>query len=103
MTAPLWGRVSMPPLAIDATRCSTSSGICAAFAAWINVSDIAARAMLMPQGIGNRLQGIGDDGEPRQCGDDAAETVFRRRVHRSQQRPRDRGFGSVSKLGHDRL
>src|SRR6202040_2107507 len=40
--------VSMPPLAIDATRCSTSSGMWAAFAAWMNASDIAASAMLNP-------------------------------------------------------
>ena len=38
----------MPPLAIDATRCKTSSGIFAASAAAMNVSDIAASAMLMP-------------------------------------------------------
>lgn len=38
----------MPPLAIEATRCSTSSGICAAWAAAIKLSDIAASAMLMP-------------------------------------------------------
>src|SRR5262250_3362985 len=48
ITAPLCGNVSMPPLAIDATRCNTSSGIFAASAAAMNVSDIAASAMLMP-------------------------------------------------------
>src|SRR5881394_1343758 len=48
ITAPLCGSVSMPPLAIDATRWNTSSGMCAALAAAMNVSDIAASAMLMP-------------------------------------------------------
>ncbi|MNL10370.1 hypothetical protein D3C87_1311680 [compost metagenome] len=48
ITAPLCGRVSMPPLAIAATRCSTSSGMFAAWAALMNCSDIAASAMLMP-------------------------------------------------------
>ena len=48
MTAPLWGRVSMPPLAIAATRCSTSIGMFAALALAMKVSDIAASAMLMP-------------------------------------------------------
>src|SRR5438128_385194 len=48
ITAPLCGSVSMPPLAIDATRCSTSSGMWAALAAWMNVSDMAASAILMP-------------------------------------------------------
>ena len=38
----------MPPLAMAATRCSTSSGILAAWAAATKVSDIAARAMLIP-------------------------------------------------------
>ncbi|MNY23140.1 hypothetical protein D3C86_1567910 [compost metagenome] len=48
MTAPLCGRVSMPPLAMAATRCSTSRGMLAALAAAMRLSDIAARAMLMP-------------------------------------------------------
>src|SRR3954447_735330 len=48
MTAPLWGRVSMPPLAMAAMRWKTSRGIFAALAAAMNSSDIAARAMLMP-------------------------------------------------------
>ena len=39
---------TMPPLAMAATRCSTSSGILAAWAAATKVSDIAARAMLIP-------------------------------------------------------
>ncbi|MNZ98760.1 hypothetical protein D3C78_1180600 [compost metagenome] len=38
----------MPPLAMEATRCSTSSGIFAAWAAAINDSDMAASAILMP-------------------------------------------------------
>src|SRR3984893_5158629 len=38
----------MPPLAIATTRCSTSSGICAASAPLMNVSDMAASAMLIP-------------------------------------------------------
>src|SRR5256885_8692029 len=48
MTAPLCGRVSMPPLAMDATRCSTSGGMPAAWAFCRNVSAIAASAMLRP-------------------------------------------------------
>src|SRR3954467_3042220 len=48
ITAPLCGSVSMPPLAIEATRCSTSSGMPAAFALAMKVSAIAASAMLMP-------------------------------------------------------
>lgn len=36
MKAPLWGKVSMPPLAIEATRCRTSSGMPAALAAAMN-------------------------------------------------------------------
>ena len=48
MTAPLCGNVSIPPLAIEATRCNTSSGIFAVSAAAINVSAMAASAMLMP-------------------------------------------------------
>ena len=48
MTAPLCGRVSIPPLAIDATRWNTSSGILAACAAAMKVSDMAARAILIP-------------------------------------------------------
>src|SRR6478735_4550319 len=48
ITAPLWGSVSMPPLAIEATRCRTSMGMPAAFALAMNVSAIAASAMLMP-------------------------------------------------------
>ena len=38
----------MPPEAIDATRCSTSIGMFAAFALAMKVSAIAASAMLMP-------------------------------------------------------
>jgi len=48
MTAPLCGSVSMPPLAIDATRCSTSGGICAASAKAMKSLAIAARAIDMP-------------------------------------------------------
>src|SRR3546814_3223161 len=48
ITAPLWGRVSMPPEAIAATRWNTSSEIPAASALAMKVSDIAASAMLMP-------------------------------------------------------
>src|SRR5476649_669000 len=48
MTAPLCGSVSMPPLAIATTRCSTSSGMPAACAPLMKVSDMAASAMLMP-------------------------------------------------------
>src|SRR5208282_3068434 len=46
MTAPLCGSVSMPPLAIEATRCSTS--IWAAFAMSMNSFAIAASAIDMP-------------------------------------------------------
>ena len=38
----------MPPLAMAATRCSTSSGIPAAWAEATKLSAIAASAMLMP-------------------------------------------------------
>src|SRR5471032_790172 len=48
ITAPLCGSVSMPPLAMATTRCSTSSGMPAACAPLMKVSDIAASAMLMP-------------------------------------------------------
>src|SRR5476649_1560787 len=48
MTAPLCGSVSMPPLAIATTRCSTSSGMPAACAPLMKVSDMAASAMIMP-------------------------------------------------------
>ncbi len=49
MTAPLCG--TMPPLVMANTRCSTSSGICAAFALAMNVSDMAASAILMPPDV----------------------------------------------------
>ncbi|MNZ98553.1 hypothetical protein D3C78_1178410 [compost metagenome] len=42
------GRVSMPPLAMEATRCSTSSGMFAAWAAAMKSLAMAASAMLMP-------------------------------------------------------
>ena len=48
MTAPLCGSVSMPPLAMAAMRCRTSSGMPAACAAAMKLSAIVARAMLMP-------------------------------------------------------
>ncbi len=48
MTAPLCGSVSMPPLAIEATRCSTSMGIPEACALAMNWSAMAPSAMLMP-------------------------------------------------------
>ena len=38
----------MPPEAMAATRCSTSSGMLAAWAAAMNCSDMAASAMLIP-------------------------------------------------------
>ena len=80
----------------------------------MKVSAIAASAMLMPpdaepvmpasaltrdrfvhQRIRNRLQRVGDDQEARQRGDHAAEAVFRRRVHRREQRAGDRGLAAV--------
>ena len=48
MTAPLCGSVSMPPLAIEATRCSTSIGMPDALAASMNCCDNAASAILSP-------------------------------------------------------
>ncbi len=48
MTAPLCGSVSIPPLAMAATRWSTSCGMPAASAFCRNVSLIAASAMLSP-------------------------------------------------------
>ncbi|MCY1437718.1 hypothetical protein D9M71_538920 [compost metagenome] len=48
ITAPLCGSVSMPPLAMEATRCSTSSGMPALLAAAMKSWAMAARAMLMP-------------------------------------------------------
>jgi len=95
MTAPLWGSVSMPPLAMAATRCSTSSGIRAACAAWMKVSDMAASAMLrasrgrsgdagqrghgdglVDERVRDALQGIGHNGKSRQRSDDSAEAIL---------------------------
>jgi len=48
MTAPLWGRSSIPPLAIEVTRCITSNGIPAVCAMEIKRVDIAAKAIPKP-------------------------------------------------------
>ena len=48
MTAPLCGKVSIPPDAIDTTRCITSGGIPAAKIAALYVSAIALKAILIP-------------------------------------------------------
>src|SRR3546814_14345075 len=48
MMAPLYGRLSMPPLAMEATRCSTSRGMPAASPAAANCSAIAASAIDSP-------------------------------------------------------
>src|ERR1700743_1147012 len=48
ITAPLCGNVSIPPDAIDATRCNTSCGIPAASAAAIKFFAIAASAIDKP-------------------------------------------------------
>jgi hypothetical protein len=119
ITAPLCGRVSMPPEAIEATRWKTSSGMPAALALAMKVSDIAASAMPMPpeaepvmpasdgdgdrlvdQRIGNGAEGIGDHQEARQGGNDGAETVLGSGVHRRQQRAADRRLGAFGELGH---
>src|SRR5271165_1214865 len=48
ITAPFWGSVSIPPLAMEATRCRTSIGIWAELAAAMNRSAMAAKAIPIP-------------------------------------------------------
>ncbi len=121
MTAPLCGSVSMPPLAMEATRCSTSSGIFAASAAAMNVSDIAASAMLMPpeaepvmpastvtliaslmSGLGIALSASAISDEAGQQRDHAAEAVFGCGIERGQQGSGDRRLAAVGELREHR-
>ena len=111
MTAPLCGKVSMPPLAIDGDAMQDLQRDFAASAAAMNVSDIAASAMLMPpeadpvmpasivtviasltSGLGMALSASVISEESRQRRDDGAENRIRtryssRRAARRRSRP----------------
>jgi hypothetical protein len=111
----------MPPEAIEATRCSTSIGMPAAWALAMKVSAIAASAMLMPpeaepvmpasavtvtasltSGFGI-AQRVGDDEEAGQGGDHRAEAVLGCGVHRSQQGAADGGLAAFGETRGHRL
>ncbi len=96
----------MPPLAMAATRCRTSSGILAAWAAATKVSDIAAGGDAHPpeaepvipastvtliasfnSGLGMAASAFDSTGETRQGGDNRAEAILRGGVHRRENSP----------------
>ena len=120
MTAPLCGSVSMPPLAIGGDAVQDLERNARGLAAAMNWSDIAASAMLMPpdaepvmpasavtviasltSGLGIAVSASRITTKPGSSGDHPAEAVFRRGVHRRQQRAGDRRLGAFGEsLAH---